>query len=265
MNQYLQVDHASSTPVYRQLSDWIVGQISTGEWPEGHQLPAEPALASSLGVSRGTLRKAVSLLVQRGLLEQVHGKGTFVARSFIEQPLASSLTSVSEEFIRSGMPFTTIVRNQHMRPADERIARALDIPDGAGVVYLERLRTVDAVPVILNESFLPAERFSALLDVDFRVERLFSSLEELSGIVLQRANRTISAITASTDVAKALDVQNGSPILYSEQTVFDTDGRPVEYSRAWFRGDRFRLSSETVRQEGDPVHAVAFPTDWAME
>jgi GntR family transcriptional regulator len=261
----MRVDHASPTPVYRQLSEWIVERISTGEWPEGHQLPAEPTLAAGLGVSRGTLRKTISLLVQRGLLEQVHGKGTFVARSLIEQPLASSLTSVSEEFIRSGTSFTTLVRDQQMVPADQRAARALGRPQGTGVIHLERVRAVDSTPVIFNESFLPADRFSALLDVDFRVERLFSALEERCGVVLQRARRTISAITASPNVAKALDVQLGSPILYSEQTVFDTAGLPVEYSRAWFRGDRFRLSSETVRYEGDPVHAVAFPTDWAME
>lgn len=265
MDNHNAVDHTSPVPVYRQLSDWMVQQISTGEWPAGHQLPSEPALATSLGVSRGTLRKTLSVLVQRGALEQVHGKGTFVARSLIDQPLASSLTSVSEEFIRTGTPFTTAVLTQRLVPAGEREARALELTAEAPVFQLRRVRSVDGTAVLLNESVLPGDLFGELVDTDFRSLRLFEVLEERYNVTLSRAHRTISAITAGAEVAKALDVSTGSPILYSEQTVFTDSGRPVEYSRAWFRGDRFRLSSETVRLAGEPVHAVTLPSDWTLE
>lgn len=265
MNLSSPIDHGSPTPIYRQLYDWMVEQITTGEWPKGHQLAAEPTAAVELGVSRGTLRKAVSLLVQRGLLVQVHGKGTFVADAVIDQPLASNLSSVSEEFIRTGTPFSTTVLSQQLRLAGNREAEALGLRSGDSVVQLERVRSVDHAPLVLSESFLPAERFASLVDVDFRQTRLFEVLEEQYDVVLHKSHRTMSAITANLSVAKALDVQTGVPVLYSEQTVFDVGGDAVEFSRGWFRADRFRLSSEAVRNEGEPVHAVTLPNQWSME
>jgi len=257
------IDRSSVVPVYQQLMDWMVQNISTGTWGEGQQLPSEPLLAEELGVSRGTLRKAIGILIQRGLVVQTHGKGTFVAAAVIDQPLVSQLTSVSEEFIRSGTPFHTSVVGQRLLPAQPRPAAALGLEPGAPVLMLERIRGVDGQPLLFNESYLSGERYGELVDTDFRQVRLFEVLESRYGLTLARAARTISAITASSRIAKALDVAVGAPILYSEQTVYSGDDEAVEFSKAWFRGDRFRLSSEVFRGAGDPVHTVTLPSEWS--
>ena len=162
-------------------------------------------------------------------------------------------------------PFSTTVLSQQLRATGGRESEALGLKSGDSVVQLERVRSVDGAPLVLSESFLPAERFASLVDVDFRQTRLFEILEEQFDVVLHRSHRTMSAITANLNVARVLDVQTGVPVLYSEQTVFDANGIAVEFSRGWFRADRFRLSSEAVRSEGEPVHAVTMPNQWSME
>lgn len=259
------IDRVSPVPVYQQLADWMIEQISTGAWAPGYQIPAEPNLADELAVSRGTLRKTIGVLVQRGLLIQAHGKGTFVSSSVIDQPLAaSSLTSVSEEFLRAGTQFSTSVLRQAIDGASGTVAPALELCDGDPVFVLERVRSVASEPMLLNESYLSADRFGGLIDVDFRTSRLFEVIEDRYPIRLSTSSRTISAIAANRYVAQNLHVPTGSPVLYNEQVVRDEEGRPVEFSRAWFRGDRFRLSSIARRDATDGVHAVTMPSAWPI-
>lgn len=258
------IDRASHVPVYQQLADWMIENISTGEWHAGFQIPAEPNLAEELDVSRGTLRKTIGLLVQRGLLVQAHGKGTFVASSLIDQPLASNLTSVSEEFIRTGTAFSTNVIRQLVSGASAKEAGSLGLPVGAPVLVLERVRSVGSEPVVLNESYLPADPFGDLIDVDFRTARLFEVIESRFPVVLSRSTRAISAIAANRYVAQALHVSTGSPVLYSEQVVYDDGDRQVEFSKAWFRGDRFRLSSVATRSSSGDAHSVTIPLAWEL-
>lgn len=259
------VDRLSPVPVYQQLADWMIERISTGEWAPGYQIPAEPNLAEDLEVSRGTLRKTIGLLVQRGLLVQAHGKGTFVTSSLIDQPLASNLTSVSEEFLRTGTAFSTSVLRQAMANASAKEATALGLAEDTPVFVLERVRSVDGVPVVLNESYLAAEPYGSLIDVDFRTARLFEVIESRFPIRITSSSRTISAIAANRYVAQSLHISTGSPVLYNEQVVNDERGRAVEFSKAWFRGDRFRLSGVARRDASDDVHAVTMPSSWALD
>ena len=104
-----QINRDIATPVYVQVVNWLTSQIVTGNWQPNHQLLSEPDLADKLGVSRGSLRKAIGVLVARGMLEQVHGKGTFVRDTMLEQTWASRLVSTSEELNQQGIPFTTEV------------------------------------------------------------------------------------------------------------------------------------------------------------
>lgn len=259
------IDRASPVPVYQQLADWMIERISTGAWAPGYQIPAEPTLAEELAVSRGTLRKTIGLLVQRGLLIQAHGKGTFVSSSVIDQPLAASnLTSVSEEFLRAGTQFSTSVLRQAITDASGTVADSLGVAEGAPVFVLERVRSVAGEPVLLNESYLSADRFGGLVEVDFRTSRLFEVIEDRFPIRLSSSSRTISAIAANRYVAQNLHIPTGSPVLYNEQVVRDEQDRPVEFSRAWFRGDRFRLSSIAHRDAAAGVHAVAMPSSWPL-
>lgn len=253
------VDKNSVIPVYRQLVNWMVGNISVGDWPPGYRLGAEVELSKELHVSRGSLRKAIGILVARQMLVQVHGKGTFVRSVIIEQPLASDLVGVSEKLLEAGVPFTTQILAQGIIPAVPKVAQSLDLKPGDEVFYLKRVRSVGSDPIVLNESYLPARRFGALVTVDFSKERLFSTLEEMFGVRLAWASRSIAAIRTEPEEAQYLNVEIGSPMLYNEQIVYDEESLKVEFSKGWFPGDRFRLKAVVKRNAAGGLSSISLP------
>jgi DNA-binding GntR family transcriptional regulator len=253
------VNKAGAVPVYRQIMNWMTSQIITGEWPADFKLPGEFDLAKQLGVSRGSLRKAIGQLTRRQLLVQAQGKGTFVSPLLIEQPLASRLVGVSEELLRNGMPFSTQVLQQGLIPAPAHVAQTLDLAGQSDVFYLKRVRYVGSDPIVFNESWLPGDRFGDLVQVDFGKERLFEVLERMFGVHLAWAERTIAALRAEPEIAAFLNLDVGDPVLFNDQLVYDEGDRKVEYSHGWFPGDRFRLKALVRRGAADDAGSMGLP------
>jgi DNA-binding GntR family transcriptional regulator len=142
--------HSPSTsrcPMYLQVAALLRDRIETREWPEHHRLRSEPDLARELGVSRGTLRKALDLLMKEGRLRRVQGRGTYVLPRRFEAPLGSELSTISEELDRIGSGFVTTVLAQELQPAAAPIAALLDIRGGDTILRLERLRSDDKGPI----------------------------------------------------------------------------------------------------------------------
>jgi DNA-binding GntR family transcriptional regulator len=259
LGRFRAVNKAGAVPVYRQIMNWMTSQIITGAWPAGFKLPGEFDLARQLGVSRGSLRKAIGQLSTRQLLIQSQGKGTFVSPIVIEQPLASRLVGVSEELLRSGMPFSTQVLQQCLIPAPSHVSQALDLPGQSDVFYLKRVRYVADDPLVFNESWLPGDRYAELVQVDFAKEGLFAVLERMFGVHLAWAGRTIAAVRAEPQIAAYLHIEVGDPVLFNEQLVYDELDRKVEYSHGWFPGDRFRLKALVRRGPADDASAMSLP------
>ncbi|NMC79111.1 MAG: UTRA domain-containing protein [Chloroflexi bacterium] len=251
-----EVDKSSAVPLYIQLASWIEAKITTGEWPPNYRLPGEIELAKQFGVSRGSLRKAIALLIGRNLLVQIHGRGTFVSPFIFEQTWAGRLTGVSEELLLLGIPFVTEVLNNQIIPAPQKEAQTLALERGEPVIYLQRLRRVTNGPIVLHESFFPANKYGDLLTVDFTKESLMETLERLYGIRLAWASHTIAVIRANARIANLLEINIGSPIFYDEHTVYDSNNNIVELSKGWFRSDRFRLKTVVRRGPNEPFYSA---------
>ena len=119
------LDPSSPSTLHSQISSWLRSRITSGAWPEHYRLPAEPELARELGVSRGTLRRAVQTLVADGLLVQTRGRGTFVGTTMVEPPLAQRLTTLSEAFADAGQPLaTTVIGTSVIRPIGSKLVIA---------------------------------------------------------------------------------------------------------------------------------------------
>ena len=116
-------------------------------------------LAKQLGVSRGSLRKAIAVLLSRSLLVQVHGRGTFVSPFVFEHSWAGRLVGVSEELMLAGIPFETRVLEQKLIQAPPKEAARLDILPGQEVIFLKRLRLVENDPLVLQESYFRADLY----------------------------------------------------------------------------------------------------------
>src|SRR6185503_12643731 len=134
-----QIDRSVPVLVYQQIVSWMREQIDSGRWPEHYQLKSEIELSAELGVSRGTLRKAISDLIEEGLLIRLHGRGTFVASQTLEQPLADHLISFSEDLIRKGLSCDTRVLEQKLVQPSQEIASLLGLSGKEKVFFLDRV------------------------------------------------------------------------------------------------------------------------------
>lgn len=243
---------ASRTPeeVRRALAE----QIDSGSLRPGQRLGAERALAADLGVSRATLRQALAVLEEGGLLRRVPGRGggTFVAKGKIERDL-SRIVGVPALLRSQGVLAGTRVVSARLAEADDLAAQALRARPGELVVDLVRIRLADGSPFSLEHARFPARRFPGLLELPLGGS-VYEMLEEQFGVKPAEATERIEVVLASSDEAAILDIGPGAPLMAITRTTTDTDGEPMEFSRDLFRADRTRI---VVRTQGGAAQAVA--------
>jgi DNA-binding GntR family transcriptional regulator len=244
-----QIDRSSPIPIYQQIQAWIREQIVSETWQENYQLQAEDDLAVELGVNRGTLRNAIKALIDEGYLIRIHGKGTFVARRVVEQPLAQNLSTFSEGLMSQNIPFTTRVLEQRLTLPDEQVASLLDLPEGEPIFFLKRVRLVKDKPAIFLHTYVVARLCPGIERVNFEERRLFDVIERDYKLALAWGRRTFEARTADETVAAVLNIAPGSPVLYARQVTYSVQDIAVEYSDMWIEGSSFRLSALVRRGE----------------
>jgi len=223
----------------QQLSD-----VATSLTP-GDALPGERTLASDYATSRTTVRQALAELVVEGRLDRIHGKGTFVARPKVAQPIA--LGSFTEDMRAQGIePAATVLSLTYAR-ADDDLAVRLSVPPGARVAHLVRLRMADGEPMALDRTYLPAARCPNLRRELARHASLYATLENAYDIRLGTADATIETALATPEEATLLGVDTGLPMLLLSQLSMDTAGQPVEWVRSVYRGDRYTFVARVRR------------------
>jgi GntR family transcriptional regulator len=243
---------SSRTPeeVRRALAE----QIGSGGLRPGQRLGAERALAAEFGVSRATLRQALAVLAEGGVVRRVPGRGggTFVAKGKIERDL-SRIVGVPELLRSQGVVAGTRVLSARLAEADDLTAQALRGRPGELVVDLVRIRLADGSPFSLEHAAFPARRFPGLLELPLGGS-VYELLEEHFGAEPADAVERIEVVLASSGDAAILDVEPGAPLMAITRTTTDSDGEPIEFSRDLFRADRTRI---VVRTEGGGSHAEA--------
>jgi len=245
----LEIERTGPLLIYQQIIDWMRQQISSGIWPEHFRLPSEIDLADELSVSRGTVRKAISQMIDEGILVSIHGKGTFVASSTLEQPLAEQLVAFSEALIERNIPFTTRVLRQELVIPEQRIASLLAATPKTNVFWLERVRSIRQNPIAYFINIVNPKHCQGIESVDFTKYRLFDTLETHFKLELGWGQRTFQAQTANEHVADVLNTTFCDPVMYMEQLLYLREGQPIEYSMVWYRGASFRVSSMVKRGE----------------
>jgi DNA-binding GntR family transcriptional regulator len=241
-------DRAAAEPLHEQLSTFLHALVLSGVLPPRLQLPAEPVLAQRLGVSRGTLRRATATLLAQGLLVQSHGRGTFVAEPAIdvEAPFVNEITSLAQSLSLRGVTTSTRVVAFDRRPAGEREAAELELEPGDPIIHLDRVRSDRAGPVMRLVNVMRPD-IVALDDPAQLVDHGLYDLFESSGTPAHAARRTIGATIADDVLSRLLDVAVGHPLLHVEQRSTLADGRPLEFSDVWIRGERLKLQVSVSR------------------
>lgn len=236
-------------PLYIRLQTLIRSAIAGGRLLPNAALPPERDMASSLGVSRVTVRKAIQGLVAEGVLRQRHGSGTFVSRSGgrVEQPL-SRLSSFTEDMKSRGLVPTAswIERSVGMPTSAEAMILGLSPTDR--VSRLHRLRLADNEPMAIERAVIPARILPDPLIVS---NSLYDALTSV-GMRPVRAVQRLNAENVSSADAALLGIAPGSATLAIERISYLPDGRVVEFTRSHYRGDAYDFVAELNLTEAPP-------------
>lgn len=228
-------------PLYLQIAEAVEADIRSGRYPVGHRFPAEPVFAVSLGVSRLTLRHALTVLEHRGLLDRRVGRrgGTFVREAPVERDL-TTFAGFTEQMRRSGVVASSELYEATLLAAEPEVAEALELENGDPVISLERVRLANGVPVALEHCFFAEVDFPDLLGHPLD-GALYDLLQEQYGRAPTHGREMFEPVVADRRTARLLDVTPGTPLLLVERVAFDREGRPVEFSRDLFLGERTRV------------------------
>ena len=233
---------------YLQLSRHIAEAIAEGRLKPGDQLPPERDLASIANVSRVTIRKAVSELVQVGLITQRRGAGSFINGPTLptEQSL-SSLVSFSDNLKRRGkVPVSDVLERGLFVPTSDEMM-ALGLAPNQRVARVNRLRSSDDIPMAIERSSLPADVLPDPSKVDVS---LYAILRQ-NDLAPVRAIQRVSAINVFGEEAKLLGLADNTAILKITRTAFLQGGRPIEFTRGLYRPDNYDFM---VELRPDEVH-----------
>ncbi|MCX6066196.1 MAG: GntR family transcriptional regulator [Chloroflexi bacterium] len=223
-------------PLYYQIKQHLLEQLNDGKLKPGDLLPSEAQLSAKYNVSRITVRRALKELIQQGLLYSLQGKGTFAAHAFIRE--MSGFRSFSQDIQSKGLhPSSQVVRSEQM-PSDEDVAAHLKINAGEPVHLLQRIRLADDQPVAFETAYLPVSLFPDLYRFDLS-QSLYQILSEKYQVHPAWADAEIQSTTASPDVAQALRMRTGEPVLIAHRLSYTESFDVVEYVVSVYCGSRF--------------------------
>ncbi len=230
----------SATPLYRQLMERIGSDVESGKRVADSKLPSEREWAEELGVSRITIRQALSALVQQGVLYSVPGKGFFVApqRTLFELNALLSFTSAIRK--RGEVPTSKVLKSGIV-PANTVMASHLRIAPGAEVAVINRVRLANEIPVMQQEIWLPHASCKGILGVDLETVSLYEILQSRYGLHFFRAETTVTARIATADEKNRLQLDE-PVVLVADQLSFMQDDRPIERSLSAIHPARHPLS-----------------------
>lgn len=240
---------ADDAPLYMRVKRLVNEAMNDGTLRAGDAIPSERDVADMLNVSRVTVRKAFTELVNEGLLTQRRGSGTYVggAPPRLEQPL-SRLTSFSEDMKLRGLDTHAQWLSRATEFATPEEALKLSLSPSDRVSRFKRLRFANETPMAIEEAVIP-ERF--LPDVHAVQASLYAVLDA-RGFKPVRALQRLHAIGLAPEEASLLDVAPGAAALFIERVSYLADGRAVEFTTSHYRGDLYdfvaelTLASETL-------------------
>lgn len=231
-------------PLYQRLRDQLAEQIANNRWRPGEAIPTEAALSSEYGLSTGTVRKAIDMLVGENVLERQQGRGTFIRRPQFQSSLFRFFrfqTAAGERQV----PESRILSIEPMS-APSAVSEALGLAPDSPVIRLSRLRLLDAKPVLAEEIWLPRTLFQPLLDTDLDQQGplLYPIYEALCGQVVASAEETLTADSVSEIHARLLQIPPNSPVVVIERLARNYAGEPLEWRRSRGHARHFRYSVE---------------------
>jgi GntR family transcriptional regulator len=230
----------SSVPLHVQLANVLREQVIRRELGPNERLPSERELCQQYGISRITVRQALSELAQAGLVYSSVGKGTYVAETAFQEEL-QPLSSFTQDLERRGMRAASQVLEASIIPADEHWSEVFYVPRGAELVRLHRLRLSGDLPIAVQLTHLPHHLCPHILEYDFSSCSLYEVLRNAYKLRLARSETVLEAALATSLEADILGLPQPTAVLVSYQTTLLDTGIVIEMTRSTFNSERYKL------------------------
>ena len=230
----------SLVPMHYQVEQDMRERIMTGVWQAGQMLPGEMELCALYGVSRTTLRQAISVLVDEGLIVRERGRGSFIRSSMVTAG-ARGLTSFTGELATLGMKAGARLLSRQVIAATTELAQRLRVEVGTPLIVLKRVRYANESPIGIQVAHLPLARFPELEHVDLANASLYRYLEERYRVVVAEAEEIFRSISITGEDAHILHVPEGQSGFAVERLTFDGSSEPFEFVTSVLRGDRYQV------------------------
>lgn len=235
------IDRSSYEPAYAQLVRILMGQIAAGVFRCGDRLPSEAQLCERYGVSPMTVRRAINILADQGVVTAKQGRGTFVKP--LELGTATFDLGKLQQLFRDERQSTVKIMEARITPATERTARKLAIKIGDRTVFIRRLIFQDDETVLLHREHVIYDPARPIIEAEMAVTALRGLFSGAGGSDLKRGELAIDATVLTQEEAALLHSAVGGPAFRLEHIFYDFDDRPVSWG--WFicSGDRLRFTA----------------------
>jgi GntR family transcriptional regulator len=224
-----QFNSPSYRPLYDQIKVLLTQSLIGGEWRPGDMIPSEIELASRFKVSQGTVRKAIDSLASENILIRRQGKGTYVAThdEDVIKLRFLRLTAVTGQKEVLQNEFLSCTKSK----ADAYIAKILDVKASAATIEVKRLLTFSGRPLIYDHIVVPAAPFKGLNSTAVLENNgsMYSMYETQFGVRMIRAEERLQAVGADKEVAAALGLKEGFPLLSIERISYTYGDKPMEW------------------------------------
>ena len=233
---------SSANPLYQQLMDDIKLDISNAKYAPGDKIPTETELAEIYQVSRITVRRAVSELCDEGYLVKRQGKGTYVTPPKITRKIMQDkhVHSFTATCAMSGMQPGGRTVDIRIVPSRQEEQNFFKMPKDGNVVFVQRVRTADGDPVLLENTFFPSPEVDDLRNVDLTNRSLNDTLRKKYGrSPVDRQTTKVEVSRASKEYAALLNIAPGDPLFFITSYFLDERGQPIAIARHYFLSSRF--------------------------
>jgi len=235
-----------SIPYYYQIMKILRRRIEQGELTPGEKLPTEMDLAKSFGVSRVTLRQALSILEADGLLDRERGHGTFISKTLPKHQNIKLTGIIGQDVPGDGERRLLSIEEVTPSPDIEVFFSPLK---KNRITQIRRLRMEEDSPYFYTMNFLPTYLAEKVTPDDIRKCTMFDIIKHRLRLTIGKINQTFEARSADNEVAEQLNIRLLDPVLYVETFVYSADGQPIEFSQIYYRGNQHKYSIELLSSE----------------
>ncbi|MEX2163982.1 MAG: GntR family transcriptional regulator [Sulfuricaulis sp.] len=237
-------------PLYFQLAEALASKIKAEKYKQDELFPGDKQLALQYGVSMITVRAAMRILIDRGLITRYAGKGSFVSSSKPEI-MKFSLGSI-EDLVTTGLQTKLKLLNKCLIVPPDWVLEKYSCPPRSKLYWFRTVRVAHGKHFLMNDIYYRANIGTQLIKLKFsneliRTKLMVTLVEEQCDLELRNINQTMSAELASADIAKTLGIKRGQPILTIDRNYFSTDNELIQVARTRYRTDHYQYTINLQR------------------